>query len=165
MGIKAFFTRLGVESAIEEFWPVLTQGLTEWLIPWRADMVPEVVKSGRFPDIDTSGFGAVAPYIGGLSLIPLGAMTVRMGEAIKEVRPDLWQALEDCGDEGMFYVAKLTAHLLDLVKHPEKGVMYTGHAPRRDTVMVRCESCKKEWPVSKAEVANIKECVFCHTPV
>ncbi|MDP2659399.1 MAG: hypothetical protein Q8R28_01540, partial [Dehalococcoidia bacterium] len=108
MGVKAFAKRLAVELAIEEFWPQLMKGLTEWLAPWTAAMVPDMIHACRFPDIDTSGFGAVTPYVGGLSVIPLGDMTVRMAEAINECRPDLWQAIEGCGPAGIDYMAKLT---------------------------------------------------------
>jgi hypothetical protein len=106
----------------------------------------------------------VQKYLDGLKLIPLENMTIRLAKAINECRPDLWQAIEDCGDEGMIYLARMTVHLLDLLQHPEKGVCGTAGRPRQDTVLARCEACKKEWPVARAKVADIKACPFCHTP-
>jgi len=145
-----FGSRSAFEFFLETMHEPIIQGLRKYLSGIRAEDIPTMVRAGKFPAIEHLNLSAVGDNIEHIEKISL----VRLVEFIAEARPDLVAAIQDMGEPGAEYLAKLRQHILGRVKSSE-------FKKEEDTVLAHCDECGKKWPVKKAEAASIRKCPFC----
>lgn len=159
MSIKKSLVRFGSRFAFEFFLETMhdpiVKSLRKYLSSIRVEDIPDMVRQGRFPpfeDLDFSAVSGNADHIQKISLL-------RLAEFLSEASPDLMKAIQDRGEAGAEYLAKLRVHLLEKLRQPDGGKEFE---LQEDTEMAHCDQCDKRWPVKKEEAAAITECPFCH---
>jgi len=120
--IKDGFKKIGSRFAFEFFLEVWHDRIIDLIRKWLSNItlteVRQSVELNTFPDTSRLKLSALTDYSEYLERINVH----RFMEFIAEVRPDLALELQDMGQKGAIYVVKLHAHLLDLIKHPEKNI-------------------------------------------
>lgn len=152
-GITKFGSRFAFEFFLETMHGPMINGLREYLRDIKAEDIPDMVKKEKFPPLDhldLSFVGENIEHIGKISL-------VRLVEFIAEARPDLIEAIQNRGEAGAAYLAKLRQHMLNRIKGAE-------FKPEQDMVIVTCDKCKRQIPMPRDKAANLTECPFCHAP-
>ena len=140
-----------------ECWPGIYDKLREGTASITPETFRRMIKEGSFPVGDASWFAKGHEFLEELkeTLTP-----ERIMEILAEARPDLTQVLLEFDVEGYQYIVNLRAHLLDLVRHPEKAL--PAPTPKKDMVKATCEACGKTWFLSRVEAEKLAECPFCH---
>lgn len=147
-----FGSRFAFEFFLETMHDAIIQGFKKYLSSITVEDIPAMVRKGRFPPLehlDLSALGDNGEHIEKISLL-------RLMEFIAEARPDLAMAIQEMGDAGAEYMAKLRLHILGLLKHAE-------FKPEENVVLAHCDKCGKKWPVKKDEASSITKCPFCGT--
>jgi len=150
-GLSKFGNWFAFEFFLETMHGPIVEGLRQYLSSMSAADIPDMVQNIKFPPINKLDFSFVGENIEHVERIPL----VRLVEFIAEARPDLIEAIQNLGEKGATYLAKLRQHLLDHVKSAE-------FKPEGDMVLATCDNCHKQWPVPRDKAESIDECPFCH---
>jgi len=158
--VKRFASRYAFEFFLEVMHDSIIEGFKKYLSPINPEDVRRMVREGTFPPTENVDFSAVtdhADFLEGIGELRL------MEDFLAKARPDLAKAIIDMDAAGAEWVVKLRQHLLEKVRHPEAELAKsTDYVPKKDTVLLTCDKCKKQWPVAKDQAAAVKECPFCH---
>ena len=156
--VKKGGARFLFEYVLEWYHDDIIKGLRKYMASIKPEDIPTAVKETHFPSLEKFDFGAVADQAEHLESIN----ELRLMEFIAEARPDLATAIQEQGDDGAMYIAKLRQHLLHLVKHPEKAVgQSTDYKPEAEMAKATCDKCGKSWVIPKAEASQYDKCPFC----
>ena len=118
----------------------------------KAEDIPAMIRKGELPPLEHLDLSVASDNIEHVKKISL----LRMAEFLAEARPDLLMAIQEMGDAGAEYLAKLRRHIFNQARQRE-------FKPEENVVLAHCDNCDKSFPVSKDEASSIKECPFCHT--
>jgi len=158
MAIKKSLAKFGSRFAFEFFLETMhdsvIEGLRKYLSSISAEDISAMVRKSQFPPFEKLDFSAIGDNVQHIEKISL----VRFMEFIVEARPDLATAIQNMGNAGAEYMAKLRAHLLNKLRQPAGGKEFK---PKEDTVLAHCDECDKKWPVKREEVGALTECPFC----
>lgn len=152
-GLKKFGSEFAFNFFLETMHGPIIDGLKDYLSDIKPSDIPDLVAKEKFPSIDHLDLGFAADNIEHLEKISL----LELVEFLAEARPDLVQAIQNMGEAGAAYMAKLRQHLISKIKNAE-------FKKEEDMVMVTCTSCKRKIPMPRDKVADLKECPFCHEP-
>ena len=156
-----FGSRFLFEWTIEMMHDKIVQGLRQNLTSIKADDIPAMVRESRFPPLEHLDLSIMADNTEYLESIT----ELRLLKLLGEARPDIANAIMEMDVSGAEYIVRLRAHLLGMVKHPEKALSEsTDYKPELvdAEVIVRCDKCMKTWSVKKSEVSEIGKCPFCN---
>jgi hypothetical protein len=151
--------RTTFELGIEFFYDDIIKNFRLWLKPLTPENIKELIITDKLPELDPEWFTKIA----GWKKYVLQISIKRVAKLVGETRPDLAQAIMDCGEEGNLWFRKLYVHLLECVDHPEKltPVAIKPEEPGEEMVNACCQSCNKTWPVKRSEVSKIEKCPYC----
>ena len=149
-----FGGRFAFEFFLQTIHGVIIEGLKRYLSTTQAEDITGMIQECRFPPIARLDLSAVGDNLSHLEKISL----LRLMKFIAEARPDLAEAIQDQGQAGADYMAKLREYLLDGVRQPAKDSEFI---PEKDTAIAHCDKCDNKWPVSKEELLELKVCPFC----
>lgn len=157
MSVKQNLAKFGSKFAFNFFLETMhgpmINGLKEYLSDIKPEDIPDMVKNEKFPSLDNLNLSFAADNIEHIEKISL----IRLVKFLAEARPDLVKAIQDTGEAGAGYLAKLRRSMLDRIKNTE-------FKPEKDMVMVTCDKCQRQIPMPRDKVATLKECPFCHEP-
>jgi hypothetical protein len=155
---KKFANRFIFELYLVNAHNEIIEGLQKWLLPFTTDDIRKMIETETYPPLQPAEFAAATPYAEFLEHID----EQRLLEAIAEARPDIMKVIEEMGYQGVLYILKLRAYMLECVKDPSKAQASPAPAlQEEELVKAVCEECGRSWPVKKEEFAKITVCPFC----
>jgi len=154
--LRKFGSRFAFEFFLETMHDSVIKGLKKYLSSTRAEDIPSMVRKSRYPSVKHIDSSVVSDNVEHIEKISL----LRLMEFIAEARPDLAMEIQNMGDAGAKYLAKLRIHFLDKLRQSAGGEEFK---PGEDMVLAHCDKCGKKWPVKREKGAAITKCPFCGT--
>jgi len=157
--LKTIGGRFGFEMFLEVFHDDIVEAAHLYLKKITPGKIPKMVEKGKYPQIDPIVFQRLHPYERFIEKLSV----VRLTEVVAEAHPSLYKAIEALGVDGATYMVKFRAHLIDLVKNPEKALAKSRTYRKSKVKMVKatCDVCNRSWPVPEDEFQSIDKCPFC----
>ncbi len=139
--------------------PKIVATLRKWLQPFTPQAVREMVLAGTFPNVEPEILLGAQGFDGYLAKIKADELI----DFLAEARPDLMQAIAECGNEkGGAWIMALREHLLHVIAEPEAQLGESRELPPQQPMkQAKCTNCGKTWPVLESEFSKIEACPFC----
>lgn len=150
---------LAFTAAVEYYKPKIIEGLRDWLKAYSKDELKAMIIRGELPQIPPDVFAEAHGWADYIVKIPIEEVFM---ELLVPARPEVVQIIQETGQAGSDYIAKLYYYLIDCVKDPE-GAQVAASGPKAKIVDVTCSECKKSFPIAEDKVKTLTECPLCHT--
>ncbi len=160
---KKIGSQFAFNLAVEWFYDDIVNGFRDFLAGYGPGDIPQMVRDGTYPHVEPEALAKVRGLEQFMEKVPLG----KVARVIIKARPDIWEAIVAEDTAGSIWFNKLPQHYLNQIRNPVTSLpreSAIAELPKKKMKLLTCDGCEGSWPCPEDEVANVKECPFCHLP-
>lgn len=156
--VGKFMGRFAFELLLEDKHKGVIGEIRKWLEPYSTAEIDQLIKDKTFPFVPPDIFQMIGEEVSGfIDYIDAS----RLWEYLVEARPDLAEVIDSEGDTGYQWFSRMRNHFAECIKEPALAQAQPAAALRDKIVMVVCDSCKRSFPMTKAEAEQLTVCPGC----